>query len=79
MLRKMILTLTLLSSVLVAANACDFNFKVNGNKKSCHPGDIVEVTVELVLTTPTVAPTGAAASVEEAVVGVAPLLISTSA
>jgi hypothetical protein len=50
MLRKMILTLTLLSSVLVAANACDFNFKVNGNKKSCHPGDIVEVTVELVLT-----------------------------
>lgn len=50
MLRKMILTLTLLLSVFVASNACDFSFKVDGNKKSCHPGDVVEVTVELTLT-----------------------------
>ncbi len=37
-------------SAFAAVNACDFNFKVNGNKKSCQPGDVVEVTVELSLT-----------------------------
>lgn len=35
---------------LAAANACDFTFKVNGNKKNCHAGDVIEVTVELSLT-----------------------------
>ncbi len=46
----MFLMLTLMISAFVAANACDFDFKVNGNKKSCQPGDMIEVTVELTLT-----------------------------
>lgn len=50
MIKKMILMMIFISSAFAAANACDFDFKVNDNKKSCRPGEVVEVTVELTLT-----------------------------
>jgi hypothetical protein len=50
MLKRLYVLLILLFSVFSLANACDFTFKMNGNKKECHPGDIIEVTVELTLT-----------------------------
>jgi hypothetical protein len=48
--KRLILMLTLFMSAFMAANACDFSFSVDGNKKSCRPGDVVEVTVVLTLT-----------------------------
>jgi hypothetical protein len=50
MLKRLFLSLALFSLVSSMAFACDFNFRVNGNKKECHPGDIMEVTVDLSLT-----------------------------
>src|SRR5574344_2723122 len=50
MIKKMILMMIFISSAFAAANACDFDFKVNDNKKSCRPGEVLEVTVELSLT-----------------------------
>jgi hypothetical protein len=50
MLKRLFVISMLAFSVFTAANACDFDFRVNGNKTSCHPGDIVEVTVGLTLT-----------------------------
>jgi hypothetical protein len=37
-------------SAFMSMNACDFSFSVNGNIKSCHPGDVIEVKVVLTLT-----------------------------
>jgi len=50
MQKRFVFLLMLFLSAFITANACDFNFKVNGNKKDCHPGDVFEVTVELTLT-----------------------------
>jgi NosR/NirI family nitrous oxide reductase transcriptional regulator len=50
MVKRMFLLLTFIVSAFAAANACNFSFSVNGNKKSCQPGDVIEVTVELMLT-----------------------------
>jgi NosR/NirI family nitrous oxide reductase transcriptional regulator len=50
MLKRLFVSLIITLSVVMAANACDFSFKIDGNKKSCHSGDIMEVTVELTLT-----------------------------
>jgi hypothetical protein len=50
MLKRLFVVLALSLSVFTLANACDFTFKVSGNKKECHPGDVIEVTVELSLT-----------------------------
>jgi hypothetical protein len=49
MVKRLLLLFFVISSFLVA-NACDFSFSVNGNKKSCHPGDVIEVKVVLTLT-----------------------------
>ena len=50
MLKRLYVLLIFVFSVFSLANACDFTFRVNGNMKECHPGDIIEVTVELSLT-----------------------------
>ena len=50
MTKRLYFLLIFVFSAFVAANACDFTFKVNGNKKDCRPGDVMEVTVELNLT-----------------------------
>lgn len=50
MLKRTILMLAFMVSAFAAVHACDFSFKVNGNKTSCQPGDVIEVTVELSLT-----------------------------
>ena len=48
--KRLFVWLIFLISAFSAANACDFSFKVNGNRTNCRPGDIIEVTVELNLT-----------------------------
>jgi hypothetical protein len=50
MLKRLYVLLIFTFSAFMAANACDFTFKVNGNKKDCRPGEVLEVTVELSLT-----------------------------
>jgi hypothetical protein len=50
MVKRLFVLLTFVMSVFMAANACDFSFSVNGNIKSCHPGDVMDVKVVLTLT-----------------------------
>jgi NosR/NirI family nitrous oxide reductase transcriptional regulator len=50
MQKRLFLVLLIVFSAFATAQACDFNFKVNGNKKDCKPGDVIEITVELALT-----------------------------
>lgn len=49
MIKRLFLTLTLLLSTFMAANACDFSFSVGENKKVCHSGETIELTVTLQL------------------------------
>jgi hypothetical protein len=50
MMKRLLILLIFVMSAFLVINACDFSFSVNGNIKSCHPGDIIEVKVVLTLT-----------------------------
>lgn len=50
MLKRFFVLLILSVAIGSWADACDFAFRVNGNKKECHAGDVIEVAVDLTLT-----------------------------
>jgi hypothetical protein len=49
MRKRFLSALILICSVFISANACDFNFSVDGNKKNCRPGEVIVLNVELTL------------------------------
>lgn len=50
MVKRLFLLMACCVLTTVIANACDFKFNVDGNRKSCRAGDVLDVTVELTLT-----------------------------